>query len=430
MRQSLALTHNQLPFFTDSFTATESKVLEEKNKEWLASDFAGFRRLLDKNSAEYPDTQQIKTLASQCQTGSTGKKIKHFVLLGTGGSSLGAEAILRCLHSPWKEPFFHFLDNNDPDWFHWLLRDLPAEETLFYVVSKSGKTPETISQFMAAKQWLEKKLPANYWKKHFVLSTDPQKGDLRQIAQRFELPCLSIPSAVGGRFSVLSSVGLFPAAFAGLGIEKFLSGAKALAEKYEALPLQQNDCALLAKALAKAGKERPITVMMPYSSKLGAFSRWFCQLWAESLGKNGLGLTPYPAIGTTDQHSQMQLYMEGPKDKSMIFLHIQKRESSLPLAEMPGTDALSSFRDLQNKSMLELFEAEFFATRDAITKNGVPNITVELECLDEYSLGALFFFFEWVTSYAGAYMGINPFDQPGVEAAKILTKRYLLGLGK
>lgn len=423
MRTSLSLMNVSLPRYQESFTAAERERVAARMREWNASEFAGYRRILDHGSDCHPDLGKIRDLAAKTKTGATGKPIRNFVLLGTGGSSLGGETMLRCLHAPGKFPEFHFVDNNDPDWFHSLLASMDPEETLFYVVSKSGKTPETISQFLYSMEWLQKKVQG--WEKHFVLCTDPEKGDLRQFARRFELPCLDVPPAVGGRFSVLTPVGLFPAAFAQLDLEKFLDGARSVAEAWEKLPLDENPAAKTARSLALSFHERPVTVFMPYSSRLGAFSRWFSQLWAESLGKAGKGPTPYPAVGTTDQHSQVQLYMEGPRDKCIVLLRVREYSQELPLRLPKGTEDLPSFRELQNRTMLDLFDAEFAATRDAFTQAGIPNATIELDRLDEFSLGALFFFWEWTTAFAGAVMDVNPFDQPGVEAAKILTKRYL-----
>lgn len=425
MRNALSVKDSSLPRFNEAPSPEGAERIRSHLKEWHASDFAGYRRLLDAGSDCHPDLAAVRRLASEHSVGSTGKRILHFVLLGTGGSSLGGETILRALKSQGAAPFFHFMDNNDPQWFSWLLDSLNPEETLVYVVSKSGKTPETISQFLSSMAWAKEKL-GDGWKKHFVFCTDPKSGDFRALAKRWALPCLEVPSAVGGRFSVFTPVGLFPAAFAGLDIEAMLNGARSVAA-WENLPLEKNPCAQVARALALGQKERPITIFMPYSTQLGAFSRWFCQLWAESLGKDGQGLTPYPAIGTTDQHSQMQLYMEGPRDKCVVLVRIANFRENLSLEFPAGLEGLPSFEELRGRSMLDLFDAEFRATRDALTKAGVPNVTLELDRLDEYSLGALFYFWEYATAMAGAVIGVNPFDQPGVEAAKILTKQYLRG---
>jgi glucose-6-phosphate isomerase len=425
MEKTLSLVDVHIPGYEEGFAPEERANVLSRLNEWHDSDFAGYRRLLRPGSDCHPDLARVAELARAYQKGSTGKIIRDFVLLGTGGSSLGPETLIRALRSPHGEPRFHFMDNNDPQWFAWLLQSLDPEETLFYVVSKSGKTPETISQFLSSIKWMQGKLKGDSWKKHFVLCTDPQSGDLRQLARLWQLDCLDVPPAVGGRFSVLTPVGLFPAAFAGLDIRALLEGAESVTQ-WETVPLSHNPCALLARALAVEAAVRPITVLMPYSSQLNAFSRWFCQLWAESLGKDGKGLTPYPATGTTDQHSQMQLYMEGRRDKAIILVKVKSYAESLTLTLPKELEELPSFRELKDKSMLDLFHAEFSATRDALTRQGVPNATIELERLDERAMGALFYFWEWATAIAGAVTNVNPFDQPGVEAAKILTKRYLL----
>jgi glucose-6-phosphate isomerase len=423
MRQAISLKGISIPRYEEGLTSEGRDRIASHMKEWDESNFAGYRRLIEEGSDCYPDLKAIKALAEKSRTGSTGKPIQDFVLLGTGGSSLGGETILRCLRPSQSAPRFHFMDNNDPQWFSWLVDSLDPETTLVYVVSKSGKTPETISQFLVLLEWSKRRLGTD-WKKHFVFCTDPKSGDLRALVKQWDLPCLEVPSPVGGRFSVFSPVGLFPAAFAGLNISAFLEGARSVLA-WENQPTEQNPCFSLARALALGAKERPITVLMPYSTQLSAFSRWFCQLWAESLGKDGQGLTPYPAVGTTDQHSQMQLYMEGPRDKVVVLVHLNKFSQALKLTMPEGLDEMPSFMELKNRSMLELFDAEFNATRDALTANKVPNATIEVDQLDEYSLGALFFFWERATAVAGAVIGVNPFDQPGVEAAKILTKKYL-----
>jgi glucose-6-phosphate isomerase len=423
MRICLDVKDVSVPFWGEPYGRDEEKEVLERLRLWEESDFAGYRRLVTEGSDCYPSFKEVRELAVQKAKGATGKPIRDFVLLGTGGSSLGPETLIRALRANGQAPYFHFMDNNDPDWFAKLLKHLNPEETLVYVVSKSGRTPETISQFLTCLDWSKAKLGEG-WREHFVICTDPDKGDLRELARRWKLPWLPVPSPVGGRFSVLTPVGLFPAAFAGLDIEAFFRGAQSVLQ-WGRLSLTENPCAKLARALVKGREERNVTVLMPYSSHLGAFSRWFCQLWAESLGKDGHGLTPYPATGTTDQHSQVQLYMEGPKDKAIVLVHVKQFAEKLPINVPADVADLPAFAELKNRSMLDLFDAEFRATRDALTKQGVPNATIEIDRIDEYSIGALFFFWEWATSIAGAVMGVNPYDQPGVEAAKILTKKYL-----
>ncbi len=421
-RMPLTLSDNSLkiPFAP---TSEQERVAQSRYAEWTKSDYAGFRRVLTAGSPEEPDLSLLTKTAAAYRTGASGRKLSHFVVLGTGGSSLGGEALIRALLPAGDQQRFLFLDNNEPDYFYQHLRALPLEETLWYVVSKSGKTPETLSQLLAV---LEAYAPLgpDAWKKHVVLCSDPKSGDLREFARRHGATCLDVPSAVGGRFSVLTPVGLFPAVWAGVSANDLLLGARALVDAWEGSPLQENPSFQLAWQLV-SDAQRPITILMPYSTRLAPFSRWFCQLWAESLGKNGKGLTPYPAIGTTDQHSQMQLYMEGPRDKSVVLLKLRHFDENPRLSAHGIAQGLPAFQELEGKSMRELFDAEFAATRDAMTKQGVAVVSMEIDRLDAYSLGALFFFWEWATLWAGAILGVNPFDQPGVEAAKVLTKKYL-----
>jgi glucose-6-phosphate isomerase len=348
MRQCLTVKNATIPGFDAAISGPEAVKLSAKMQEWNASSYAGYRRLLSEGSDCAPDLAKIRALAEAHRKGATGKAIRDFVILGIGGSSLGGEAVVRALRPTLAEPRFHVMDNSDPDWFRWLLDSVKPEETLFYVVAKSGGTPETISQFLVALEWAKKALAGDSWKKHFVLCTDPEKGDLRALARRWKLDCLDVPPAVGGRFSVLTPVGLFPAAFAGLPLEDFLEGARSVAA-WETKSWSDNACARLAIALANAERELPITVLMPYSTRLSAFSRWFCQLWGESLGKEGRGLTPFPAVGATDQHSQMQLYMGGPSDKCLVFVHVKETGEKMPIPFPQELGELSSFALLKNR---------------------------------------------------------------------------------
>ncbi len=409
MREALKIVNNSLP----PFTLPDVDRISAQMAEWQRSDYAGFRRVLAGGDCA-PDVNRLSSLAAASRSG-----IRDFVILGIGGSSLGAEAIVRALHAPLAEPRFHVADNSDPRAFRWLLDGLDPASTLFFAVAKSGSTPETLSQLLVARDWCRQK----DWKKHFVFCTDPVKGDLRTLARRWGVETLDVPPAVGGRFTALTPVGLFPAAFAGLNVQEFLDGAASV--EAWSKNWSENPAGRVAIQLAKHAGKYPITVLMPYSSQLSAYSRWFCQLWAESLGKGGHGLTPYPAVGATDQHSQMQLYMEGPRDKCIVFVHDRSKAAELPIPFPAELRDLPSFALLEGRSVGQLLDAEFRATRDAVTGAGIPNCTLEIDRLDAYSLGALFYFWEMATAIAGAALGVNPFDQPGVEAAKILTKKYL-----
>jgi glucose-6-phosphate isomerase len=407
-------------------SSSEMNRINAQLELWQQSDFAGFRKVLDQKNVEAPDLKKIEALVGKHRLGSTGRAMQRCIVLGTGGSSLGTEAIIKALIPAGTLPEVLVYDNNDPSFFVEAMKLWRAETTLFYVVSKSGATPETLSQFLVVREWLINALPKSAnWQQHFVFCTDPVKGDLRKLAQQENVSCLDVPSTVGGRFSVLTAVGLFPAAFAGLNAGDFLTGAREVEDRF-AGPLANTNEALRLARLMVCDPARNITVMMPYSSHLSTFSRWFCQLWAESLGKVGKGFTPYPALGTTDQHSQVQLYMEGPRDKTVGFFTVKNATSDLPLPIWQEVQSLASFKQLAGYSMSELFKAEFCATRDALVQNGVPVFTVELESLSAKDLGALFYFWELVTTFAGALLQVNPFDQPGVELGKILTRQYLL----
>jgi len=262
--------------------------------------------------------------------------------------------------------------------------------------------------------------------RHLVFITDPAQGALRPIAQREGIPALDIPSNVGGRFSVLSPVGMLPAALIGIDIAALLDGAAAMARRCESDDLALNPAGAYALlqwlADTKAGKH--IHVMMPYSDALRDFAGWFVQLWAESLGKirtdgASVGPTPLAALGATDQHSQVQLFMEGPADKTVTFITSADREGDL---EIPR--AYADVKDLSylgGKTLGELLDIERRATAGALAKKGRPNLTVTLDRVDASHVGELILFLELATIYAGALYGVDPLNQPGVELGKQFT---------
>ena len=256
---------------------------------------------------------------------------------------------------------------------------------------------------------------------HFLFTTDPSKGALRRIADAEGIPSLAVPSNVGGRFSVLSPVGLWPAAVTGVDIDSLLAGAGRVEERCRTDELAKNPAGLLATLLWQAATEggKPIHVLMPYSDRLRSFALWFQQLWAESLGKNGLGPTPLPAVGATDQHSQVQLFMEGPLDKVLIFIAVAQVGD--PITIPAGHPEIVELGYLGGHSLGELLDAERRATAEALRQGGRPSITLELERVDARALGALFMLFQIATVYAGALYGVDPLDQPGVELGKQLT---------
>ena len=369
-----------------------------------------------------------------------GQAFENVVVLGIGGSALGATALLHALRGPdWNQrsaeardhfPRLFVLDNVDPDTVAGLLDRIDVRRTLFNVISKSGTTAETMSQYLVVRDRLLQALedPAGV-RRHLVFTTDPESGVLRRIADDEGVVTLPVPRSVGGRFSVLSAVGLFPAALVGIEIDRLLAGARAMDERCRTADLEENPAGLYAALqwLADTRADAPIHVMMPYSDRLYSVADWFRQLWAESLGKRFgrdggevfTGPTPVKALGATDQHSQVQLYMEGPFDKTITFLAVAERDGDVPIPSLYGEiDALGY---LGGHTLGELLDAERRATAAALTDRGRMNMTLTLPRIDEHALGQLLMLLEIATVYAGGLYGVDPLDQPGVELGKKLT---------
>ncbi len=337
------------------------------------------------------------------------------VLIGIGGSSLGAECLVWALG---REEGFYVLDNVDPVKVLSVLDKIDCRRTCFNVVSKSGTTTETIVNFTVVLDHLRKRLSQEEIRDRLVITTDPQKGFLREYATANNIESLTVPPNVGGRYSVLSPVGLFPAAFQGIDVNSLLKGARAVLESEDGLYAAQ---LIAAVHYLHYLKGKNVAVMMPYAERLSLFVDWWRQLWAESLGKEGKGQTPAKAMGTVDQHSQIQLYNDGPKDKLITFMIVEDMGVDVVLEAPPGDE----FSYLKGKSLSEVLHASYVGTSSALVKNGVPVITIRISRLDEVHMGALFMLYELATALMGILLGINPFDQPGVEEGKRLTHGLL-----
>ncbi len=370
---------------------------------------------------------------------SFGQWFENIVVLGIGGSALGTTTLRDALLDPhWNEldeeardhyPRLYVLDNVDPRSVSSLLDRLDLRRTLFNVVSKSGSTAETMSQYMVVEGRLHELLGEESTKGHFLFTTDPESGILRKIADQEGVPALEVPPNVGGRFSVLSSVGLLPAAVVGIDIQEVLDGARGMAERCRTPVLAENPAGILATLLHQAdvAQGASIHVLMPYSDRLRSFAAWFQQLWAESLGKamdrNGRevnrGPTPLPALGATDQHSLLQLLMEGPRDKVVLFMGVGGVGDPVEIPRIRGEFPALSY--LGGHTLAELLDAERRASMEALRQQGRPNLSIEVEDLTPRAVGALFMLFQIATAYAGALYGVDPLDQPGVELSKRLT---------
>ena len=363
-------------------------------------------------------------------------RFDNILVLGIGGSALGGLAVTEALLKPYwnfltKEqrnnlPRIFFLDNIDPDSINGILDILDLKKTLVNVITKSGDTAETMSQYMIIKDRMEKELGDDY-RKNIVATTDKKMGILRQLADQEGYKIFYVPDDVGGRFSVFSSVGLVPFALVGLDIDQLINGIKDIDLELKNTDIHQNiaaQCALIQYLMDKKGKN--ISVMMPYSSRLKYIADWYAQLWAESLGKgvnrNGenvsAGQTPVKALGATDQHSQIQLYNEGPNDKIITFIRVGEFDTTL---EIPRIFEYTGIGYLGGKTINDLINAEADSTRVSLTDYHKPTITITIDKINEYNIAQLLYMFEVETAIAGELYNVNAFDQPGVEQAKDYT---------
>lgn len=369
------------------------------------------------------------------------RKTRNLIVLGIGGSALGNIA-LQCALNPvtWnllpqparKGPRLFVLDNVDPllvsQVFEEARRfDPDLKRTVVNVISKSGETAETAAQFMFARSLLKEHLGADY-AKNIIAITDPAKGTMRSICDAEGYATLPVPDGVGGRFSVLSPVGLFSAAMCGIDIDALLDGAADMDKRCSNAdePLK-NPAAIVAWLLMQhAAKGKNIHVMMPYCNALYGMADWFRQLWAESLGKrvdkNGnevfAGATPVKALGTTDQHSQVQLYREGPNDKVFALLDVEKFASDVTI---PSDLSVENLKYLHGKTLAQLLAAEKRATEFALVESQRPNFTITFPQLNAYHVGEFIQLWEIITAYAGLMLGIDAYDQPAVETGKVAT---------
>jgi glucose-6-phosphate isomerase len=328
-------------------------------------------------------------------------------------------------------PRLHVLDNVDPANISALLGRLDSRRTLFVVISKSGGTAETMAQYLVIRAWLNGALGEAGARERLVLVTDPEKGALRKIARAEGIAALEIPANVGGRFSVLTPVGLLPAALMGIDTGELLAGAADMRTRCATKELGSNIAGTWAalQFLADTKHGRHVQVLMPYSDALRDMAAWYVQLWAESLGKHrtqgdtGVGPTPLGALGATDQHSQVQLFMEGPGDKTVTFVGVTEIEGDVEIPRLHGD--IPELAYLGGHRLGELLEIERRATAGALARRGRPNMTLTLDRVDPFHLGALFMFLELATAYAGRLYGVNAFDQPGVELGKQFTYAML-----
>ena len=385
----------------------------------------GFREF----EAQAPERSRVKEWARN-----ESDRTDDVVVLGIGGSALGAVALRTALLArDWNalpaarrgdRPRLHVLDNVDPRAVRAVLDEVDLARARFLVISKSGSTAETMAQYLAVRTRLRGAgLPV---REHVAFVTDPEKGALRKIAAAEGIPAFEVPPNVGGRFSVLSPVGTLPAALLGLDVDALIDGANAMRDRCATAELRANPALAFAALQWRAHEHagQGMHVLMPYSDALRDVAPWFVQLWAESLGKitsdgRHVGPTPIPAVGATDQHAQVQLFIEGPPDKTVTFIDVLERDDELEIPR--ADDTPEGLRYLTGHGFAELLRAEARATAGAIARAGRPTMTLQVTRADAWHLGGLFMFFELATIYAGALYGVDPLDQPGVELGKQLT---------
>mgnify|MGYP004651636651 FL=1 len=374
----------------------------------------------------------VKEFASMVEN-----RFDNILVLGIGGSALGGLAVTEALLKPYWNlltteqrkglPRIFFLDNIDPDSINGLLEILDLKKTLVNVITKSGSTAETMSQYMIVKNMLEKELQDDY-RKNIVVTTDKNVGILRQLADQEGYKTFVIPDDVGGRFSVFSAVGLLPFALVGIDIDELTNGIKDMDLALKNTDIHENIAAqnALIHYLMDTKKGKNISVMMPYSSRLKYVSDWYTQLWAESLGKEfdidgnrvNVGPTPIKALGATDQHSQIQLYNEGPNNKLITFIRVENFDTTL---EIPKIFEYTGIGYLGGKTINDLINAEADSTRVALSDYSRPTITISMDRINPYNLAQLLYMLEVQTAIAGELYHINTFNQPGVEQAKNYT---------
>ena len=377
------------------------------------------------------------------------KGYENLVVLGIGGSALGMTALVTALKPPYYNllsrkarggcPRIFVMDNIDPVTFHRMMKVCPPKKTLYNVISKSGGTAETITQLLLVVEALEKAVGADAIKDHLVVTTNPRgsaKSLLHPVADELGLTEFAVPFNVGGRFSVFSPVGMFPAAMLGMDLDAMRAGCEAMDRRCSVLPMADNPAYLRAAVhyIADTQKGKPMAVMMPYSDALRDVADWYRQLWAESLGKRFsldgaevfAGQTPIKALGATDQHSQVQLYREGPNDKLFSIVEVSRFDKTLRIPSV--LNAIPEFDYLRGQTMNKLMAAELRGTVDALKVSGRPVTRIILPKVNAHTVAQLLYMLEVETAMAGRLYNVNAFDQPGVEEGKRLA-RALMGQG-
>jgi glucose-6-phosphate isomerase len=429
-----------LPFTQDisrAFAGPVTRAAFEKNLQRLNSEVAALREAYDKDTLALlrlpertGDLAAVEALAAKL------KDSEHVVFLGTGGSSLGGQTLAQLggynvpgVGALTKKPRLHFLDNLDPASLEEFLAALPLKSARFVAVSKSGGTGETLVQVIAVigafkKAGLEKEIF-----RHLYGITEPlkagDKNSLRAILEKFGCEILAHDTRVGGRFIALTNVGILPALLAGVDIRALRAGAGAMLAPVlkGANPAEIPPAAGAALSVAASEAGLPISVLFAYGDRFERLTRWWMQLWGESLGKDGKGSTPVTSVGPVDQHSQLQLWLAGPRDKLFSIITVDNKGRGPKLDSELANLAVEPV--FGGRTVGDLVSAQARATADTLAKHSLPLRTISVKQLDAFSLGAIMMHFMLETIFGGALYGVNTYDQPAVEEGKILAKKYL-----
>ncbi len=347
------------------------------------------------------------------------KNKKHFLVFGTGGSNLGAKAIIDGLQK--NNITIDFFDNIDPVRFQNKINNLDLTKLGFIIISKSGSTPETLSQYLSLIEIFDQKNMKDLLFNNSLIITEDKASPLTNIANKNNIHMINHSKDIGGRYSIFSNVGMIPAVIAGLNVKEIHAGALEQINN-----TNSEDFIKIARFFKFQNiiKNLSSSVVMTYSDSLLYFGKWYLQLWAESIGKDHKGITPIHSVGTTDQHSQLQLYLDGPRDKFFTFITTDHADKGFKLNNEIIKE--NNIDYLFDKKMGDLMEAEQRATVDTFVQNKIPCREIYLSNIDEYSIGKLLAFSIQETIATCLYFEVNPFNQPAVEQGKILTKKYLV----
>lgn len=395
------------------------------------------------------DATAVKQVKRAVKRFSSGRP-KNLVILGIGGSALGTSTLVRALKpglynllssdERGDHPRIFVVDNVDPETFHEVMTVCDPAETVYALISKSGSTAETLSQSVVVLDALERRVGKKAVADHALVISDPparrkSTPPLLALKDKYGMHGLTMPANVGGRFSVFTSVGLFPAGMIGIDVDALLAGAATMEARCAEPNLKSNPAYLRAafQYLAYTKKGKVLSVLMPYADSLSLVSDWYRQLWAESLGKvlgEGdtavqMGQTPVKALGVTDQHSQLQLYLEGPNDKTITIMDVAKMRHTVPLAG--GILPKGQAEYLSGRTMRDLLQAECKATAGALREANRPVMHIRIDRVDASAMGELLFMFEVETAMMAQLLGVNAYDQPAVERIKVLTRKHLGG---